>query len=55
MEETNSLVTELVKVTAKERILLEQCKDFLSTLGAMQVNLALMACLDGGGKGEGVE
>ncbi|KAK4563359.1 hypothetical protein RGQ29_005752 [Quercus rubra] len=37
VEETNSLVTELVKVTAKERILLEQCKDFLSTLGAMQV------------------
>lgn len=37
VEETNALVTELVKVTAKERVLLEQCKDFLSTLGAMQV------------------
>lgn len=37
VEEMNSLVVELVKVTGKERILLEQCKDFLSTLAAMQV------------------
>ncbi|KAI4295754.1 hypothetical protein L6164_035765 [Bauhinia variegata] len=37
VEETNSLVAELVKVTAKERFLLEQCKDFLSSLAAMQV------------------
>lgn len=37
----NSLVAELVKVTGKERILLEQCKDFLSTLAAMQVSEAV--------------
>ncbi|CAK9315727.1 unnamed protein product [Citrullus colocynthis] len=37
VEETNSVVAELVKVTAKERILLQQCEDFLSTLAAMQV------------------
>ncbi|XP_024023446.1 QWRF motif-containing protein 2 [Morus notabilis] len=37
IEEMNSLVAELVKVNGKERILLEQCKDFLSTLAAMQV------------------
>ena len=34
----NSVVAELEKVTGKERILLEQCKDFLSTLAAMQVS-----------------
>lgn len=32
------MVAELVKVTAKERNLLEQCQDFLSTLAAMQVS-----------------
>ncbi|KAM6558293.1 hypothetical protein CsatA_027532 [Cannabis sativa] len=37
MEEMNSVVAELVKVTGKERFLLEQCKDFLSTVAAMQV------------------
>ncbi|XP_022745267.1 QWRF motif-containing protein 2-like isoform X2 [Durio zibethinus] len=37
VEEMNSLVDELVSVTAKERLLLEQCKDFLSTLAAIQV------------------
>ncbi|KAG7011613.1 QWRF motif-containing protein 2 [Cucurbita argyrosperma subsp. argyrosperma] len=37
VEETNSVVAELVKVTAKERIFLQQCEDFLSTLAAMQV------------------
>lgn len=37
----NSLVAELVKVNGKERILLEQCKDFLSTLAAMQVSGAV--------------
>ncbi|KAF7811066.1 QWRF motif-containing protein 2 [Senna tora] len=37
VEETNSLVAELVKVTAKERFLLEQCNDFLSSLAAMQL------------------
>ncbi|KAE9611697.1 hypothetical protein Lal_00011828 [Lupinus albus] len=37
VEETNCLVVEMVKITSKERFLLEQCKDFLSTLAAMQV------------------
>lgn len=37
VEEMNSVVAELVKITGKERLLLEQCKDFLSTLAAMQV------------------
>lgn len=37
----NSLVSELVKVTTTERLALEQCKDFLSTLSAMQVSLAI--------------
>lgn len=35
----NSLVTELMNVTTKEKVLLEQSKDFLSTLAAMKVNL----------------
>jgi hypothetical protein len=33
----NSLVDELANVSAKERALLDQCKDFLSTVAAMQV------------------
>ncbi|KAL2477327.1 QWRF motif-containing protein 2 [Forsythia ovata] len=37
VEEVNSLVSELAKVTAKERALLEQCTDFISTTAAMQV------------------
>ncbi|CAK9166815.1 unnamed protein product [Ilex paraguariensis] len=37
VEDVNSLATELAKVTAKERALLEQCKDFLSMLTAAQV------------------
>lgn len=37
----NSLVSELVKVTTTERLVLEQCKDFLSTLSAMQVSLVI--------------
>ncbi|PSS26137.1 QWRF motif-containing protein [Actinidia chinensis var. chinensis] len=37
VEELNSLVNELAKVIAKERALLEQCKDFLSMLAALQV------------------
>ncbi|XP_050212244.1 QWRF motif-containing protein 2 [Mercurialis annua] len=37
VEEINSLVAELMNVTAKEKFLLEQCKDFLSALAAMQV------------------
>ncbi|KAK8561317.1 hypothetical protein V6N12_048391 [Hibiscus sabdariffa] len=37
VEELNSLVAKLASETAKERILLEQCKDFLSVLAAVQV------------------
>ncbi|VFQ68388.1 unnamed protein product [Cuscuta campestris] len=37
VEEVNILVTELAKMTAKERVLLEQCKEFLSMLATMQV------------------
>ncbi|XP_019441499.1 PREDICTED: QWRF motif-containing protein 2-like isoform X2 [Lupinus angustifolius] len=37
VEETNCLVAEMLKITSKERFLLEQCKDFLSTLAAMQI------------------
>ncbi|KAH7518089.1 hypothetical protein FEM48_Zijuj09G0133700 [Ziziphus jujuba var. spinosa] len=40
VEEVNTLVAELVKVTAKERIMLEQCQEFLSTIAAMQVSEA---------------
>ncbi|KAK6143637.1 hypothetical protein DH2020_023985 [Rehmannia glutinosa] len=36
VEEVNSLVTELAKLTAKERALLEQCMDLISFLAAMQ-------------------
>ncbi|KAB2091552.1 hypothetical protein ERO13_A03G183700v2 [Gossypium hirsutum] len=38
VKEMNSLVLELVSVAANERILLEQCKEHLSTLTAIQVN-----------------
>ncbi|PSS02647.1 QWRF motif-containing protein [Actinidia chinensis var. chinensis] len=37
VEEVNYLVAELAKVIVKERALLEQCKDFMSMLAAMQV------------------
>ncbi|XP_060168105.1 QWRF motif-containing protein 2 [Lycium barbarum] len=37
VEELNSLVSELAKVTAKEQTSLEQCKDFLSMIATMQV------------------
>ncbi|KAA8528476.1 hypothetical protein F0562_035831 [Nyssa sinensis] len=37
VEQVNLLVAELANVTAKERALLDQCKDILSTLTAMQV------------------
>ncbi|KAI6678159.1 hypothetical protein NL676_038955 [Syzygium grande] len=37
VEEMNSFLAELVNVTAKEQLSLVQCKDFLSTLTAMQV------------------
>ncbi|KAJ0010967.1 hypothetical protein Pint_33807 [Pistacia integerrima] len=37
VENMNSLMAELMNVTAKERFFLEQCKDFSSTLAAMQV------------------
>ncbi|GFY86011.1 SNOWY COTYLEDON protein [Actinidia rufa] len=36
VNEVNSLVSELANVTSKERALLDHCKDFLSTLAAMQ-------------------
>lgn len=42
VEEVNSLVAELAKVTAKERALLQQCKDFLSMLAAKQVSMAIV-------------
>ncbi|KAK8616310.1 hypothetical protein V6N13_017864 [Hibiscus sabdariffa] len=38
VKEVNSLVNELVSVAANERVLLEQCKDHLSMLAAIQVN-----------------
>ncbi|PHT28791.1 QWRF motif-containing protein 2 [Capsicum baccatum] len=41
VEELNSLVSELAKVTAKEQASLEQCKDFLSMIATMQVMQAL--------------
>ncbi|KAK4742334.1 hypothetical protein SAY87_000335 [Trapa incisa] len=37
VEEINNLVTELKNVSAKERISLRQCRDFLSELAGMQV------------------
>ncbi|KAL7156936.1 hypothetical protein ABFS83_02G042600 [Erythranthe nasuta] len=37
VEDVNSLVSELAKVTTKERALLEQCTDLISLLAAMQV------------------
>ncbi|KAJ8530015.1 hypothetical protein K7X08_036850 [Anisodus acutangulus] len=37
VEELNSLVSELAKVTAKEQASLEQCKNFLSMIATMQV------------------
>lgn len=37
VEEVSSLVSELAKVTKKERALLEQCKDYISLLEAMKV------------------
>ncbi|KAA8537840.1 hypothetical protein F0562_027580 [Nyssa sinensis] len=37
VEQMNSLVSELANLTVKERALLDQCKDILSTLTALQV------------------
>ncbi|XP_057494797.1 QWRF motif-containing protein 2-like isoform X1 [Actinidia eriantha] len=37
VEDVNSLVAELAKVIVNERALLQQCKDFMSMLAAMQV------------------
>uniref|UniRef100_A0A5B6ZJ61 Putative QWRF motif-containing protein 2 n=2 Tax=Davidia involucrata TaxID=16924 RepID=A0A5B6ZJ61_DAVIN len=37
VEQVNSVVSELANITAEERALLDQCKDILSTLTAMQV------------------
>ncbi|GFY90048.1 QWRF motif protein [Actinidia rufa] len=45
VEELNSLVNELAKVIAKERALLEQCKDFLSMLAALQVDVTVYIVL----------
>lgn len=45
VEDMNSLATELVKVTAKEHVLLEQSKDFLSALASMQVSLTFLLLL----------
>ncbi|KAF5731844.1 hypothetical protein HS088_TW18G00529 [Tripterygium wilfordii] len=37
VEDMNTLVSELVNTTAKEKALLQQCKDFLASLAGMQV------------------
>ncbi|MFS7998135.1 putative QWRF family protein [Helianthus anomalus] len=37
VEEVNLMVTEIAKVSAKERALLRICKDFLSVLSALKV------------------
>ncbi|KAK8568225.1 hypothetical protein V6N12_006781 [Hibiscus sabdariffa] len=37
VEEMNSLVVELVSLAAKEKVLLERCKDFLSAIASVQV------------------
>ncbi|KAE8708416.1 QWRF motif-containing protein 2 [Hibiscus syriacus] len=37
VEEMNSLVAELVSLAAKEKVLLERCKEFLSTIASIQV------------------
>ncbi|GMI88292.1 QWRF domain containing 2 [Hibiscus trionum] len=37
VDEMNSLVAELVSLAAKEKVLLERCKDFLSAIAAIQV------------------
>lgn len=34
----NDLIAELARVTSQERGMLDQCRDFLSTIAAMQVN-----------------
>lgn len=33
----NSVMAEMVNITAKEKVLLEQCQGFLSGVAAMQV------------------
>ena len=38
VEEVNSLATEVASVTLKEQAFLNECKDILSMLVAMQVN-----------------
>nr|DAD21347.1 TPA_asm: hypothetical protein HUJ06_022810 [Nelumbo nucifera] len=45
VDEMNSLVAELANVAAQERALLFQCKDFLSTLAALQVSIARISSL----------
>lgn len=44
VEEMNSFLAELVNIAAKEQLSLVQCKDFLSTLTAMQVKIADICC-----------
>jgi hypothetical protein len=39
VEDMNSLVADLLNVTAKERRMLEQCKGFLSALAIVQVTV----------------
>ena len=46
MEELNSLANELAKVIAKERASLEQCKDFLSMLASLQVDVTVYFVLE---------
>ncbi|RVW57686.1 hypothetical protein CK203_117392 [Vitis vinifera] len=43
VEEVNSLVAELANASAKERACLDQCRDLLSTLAAMQVRMVSIA------------
>ncbi|CAH2053294.1 unnamed protein product [Thlaspi arvense] len=37
VDEMNSVMAEMVNITAKEKVLLEQCQGFLSTVAALQV------------------
>lgn len=43
MEEVNSLVAELATVTAKEQAVLDQFKDIVSAVAAMQVAISFEA------------
>jgi hypothetical protein len=37
VEEMNSVMAEMVNITGKEEVLLEQCQGFLTRVAAMQV------------------